>query len=83
MTYMWNLKYDKNELTNETEMDSQRIDFRWPSGERGRGGMDLKSEMSRCKLFYIEWMQSTGNCIQYFGINHSGKEYEKRMHLYV
>jgi len=40
-------------------------------------------EISRCKLLYIEWinskvlLHSTGNCGQYPAINHSGKEYEK------
>ena len=67
MTYMWNLKYDKNELTNETEMDSQRIDFRWPSGERGRGGMDLKSEMSRCKLFIQNGCRAQGTVFNILG----------------
>ena len=33
MTDMWSLKYDKNELTDETEMDSQRIDFVAKRGE--------------------------------------------------
>ena len=36
----------------------------------------------RCKLVYIEWINkvllySTGNYIQYPGINHHRKEYEK------
>ena len=37
ITYMWNLKYDTNELICETETDSQtqRIDLWLP---RGRGG---------------------------------------------
>ena len=45
--------------------------------------MDRDSEISRCKLLYIEWitgkvlLYSTGNYIQYPIINHDGKEYEK------
>ena len=43
----------------------------------------LESGGSRCKLVCIEWINnkvllySTGNYIQYPGINHNGKEYEK------
>ena len=46
------------------------------------GEMDQKSEISRCKLLYIEWINnkvllySTGNYIQYPVINNNGKEYE-------
>ena len=45
--------------------------------------MDWEIGVSRCKLFYIEWVNkkvllySTGNYIQYPVINHSGKEDEK------
>ena len=44
------------------------------------GGMDWEFGISRCKLLYIEWknnkvlLYSTGNYIQYPGINHNGKE---------
>ena len=59
------------------------------SWEPGRGGMDWEYGVSRCKLLYIEWINnkvlqySTGNYIQYPVINHTGKEYKKRMYLYV
>ena len=38
ITYMWNLKYDTNELIYETETDSQtkRTDS-WLSGVEGKG----------------------------------------------
>ena len=45
--------------------------------------MDWGFESSRCKLSYIEWINSNvllyspGNYIQYPVINHNGKEYEK------
>ena len=48
-----------------------------------RGGMDWEFGVSRCKLLHIEWMgnkvllDSTGNYIQYPGINCNGKEYIK------
>ena len=50
-----------------------------PRGTEGRGGMDLKFGVSRCKLLYIEWINNkvllynTGNYIQYLVINHNGK----------
>ena len=50
--------------------------------------MDKEFGVSRCKLLHIEWMgkkvllYSTGNYIQYPGINHSGKEYKKE-YIYV
>ena len=45
--------------------------------------MDWEFEISRCKLFYIEWINnkvllySTGNYSQYPVINYNGKEYQK------
>ena len=53
------------------------------------GGMEWETGVSRCKLLYIEWiknkilMYSTGNCIQYLVINHNGKEYIKKMNVYI
>ena len=46
--------------------------------------MDWKFGVSKCKLLHIEWINnnvllySTGKYIQYPGINHDGKEYEKK-----
>ena len=51
--------------------------------EWGKGGMDWKFGISRCKLLYRGWiynkilLYSTGNYIQYPVINHNRKEYEK------
>ena len=53
------------------------------SGGAGRGRMVWEFGISRCKLLYIEWINSkvllysTGNYIQYSVRNHNGKEYEK------
>ena len=56
ITYMWNLKYDTNELTYETEIDSDvenrlvakgKVGGRW--GEGG-GEMEWELGLSRCKL---------------------------------
>ena len=44
---------------------------------------------SRCKLLYIAWINSkvllysTENYIQYPVINHNGKEYIKKMCIYI
>ena len=52
-------------------------------GEENRGGMDWEFGVSRCKLLYIEWINSkvllcsTGSYIQHPVINHNGKEYKK------
>ena len=52
-------------------------------GEAGGGRTGWEFGVSRCKLLCIEWIDnkvllySTGNYIQYPGINHNGKEYEK------
>ena len=49
--------------------------------------MDWEFGVGRCKLLHLEWINkvllcSTGNYIQYPGINHNGKEYEK-VYIYV
>ena len=57
-------------------------------GEVGGGGRDWEFGVSRCKLLHIGWIKnkalhySTGNNIQYPGINHNGKEYKKEC-IYV
>ena len=66
---MWNLKYDTNEPIYETETESQTIEDRLlvAKGEGGGRGKDWEFGISRCKLFYIEWINnkfplySTGN----------------------
>ena len=62
---------------------TQRTGSRLPRGKGYRGGMDRDSGLSRCKLLYMEWINSkvlvysTGNYTQYPVISHNGKEYEK------
>ena len=70
----------------ETETDSQteRTDLWLPRGKGVGGGKDWEFGVSRFKLLHIGWINSkgllysTGNYIQYPGINHNGKE-----HIYV
>ena len=59
-------------------------------GLGGGRGMDWETEVSRCKLLHLEWINnkillySTGNYIQSPGINHNGKEYfKKRIYICV
>ena len=60
-----------------------------PRGKGVQGGIQEEVGVSRYKLLYIEWINnkillySTGNYIQYPMINHSGKEYEKIICIYV
>ena len=66
----------------ETDSQAQRTDLWLPRGRRGGGGKDWGFGVSRCKLFYMGWINNkvllynTGNYIQYPVINHNGKEYE-------
>ena len=52
-------------------------------------GLDWEFGVGRCKLLHLECINSrvlmyhTGNYIQYPVINHNGKEYLKRMSVYV
>ena len=59
------------------------------TGEGGGRGMNWEFEVGRCKLLHVEWinnkvlLNSTGNYIQSPGTNHNGKEYKKRMYMFV
>ena len=75
---MCNLKFGTNELIYRREADSykRRRDL-WLQG--GWSGIDGEFEVNRCKLLNLEWMgnefllYSTGNSIQYLGIDHDGR----------
>ena len=51
--------------------------------------MDWEFGISRCKLVYTEWINNKDllcnkqNYIHYLVIKHNGKEYEKRMCVYI
>ena len=67
-----------NLSTKQEQTQTQRTDLWLP-----RPGEAWEFRISRCKLFYREWIDNkalldrTGNYIQYPAINHDGKEYEK------
>ena len=81
ITYLWNLKYDTDELIYETDSDIENK-LMVTKGEGDGGGINWEFGISRCKLLYLEWMNNkdllynTGNYIQYPVINHNGKKYE-------
>ena len=85
ISHIWNVKYGTNEPIYKTETDSQtlRADLWLPRGRVERSGMEWKFGASRCKLLHLEWINnevllySTGNYIQFPGIDHDGKEYKK------
>ena len=91
ITYMWNLKYDTNELIYETKRDSHiENKVMVTKGERDQRDKVGVPGISRYKLLYIKQINnklllySTGNYIQCPLINHNGKEYEKEyVYIYI
>ena len=65
-------------LSTQQKTDSEIILM----GEGWEKRMDWESEVGRCKLLHLEWinnkvlMYSTESYIQYPVISHNGKEYE-------
>ena len=54
IAYIWNLKYDTNELFYETETDSDIENRLAVVKEEGKGGgMDWEFGTSSCKLLYV------------------------------
>ena len=60
IAYMWNIKYDTNELIYETKqthrISEQPCDCQ--GEEWGVGAMNLEFGISKCKLLYIEWINN-------------------------
>ena len=91
ITYMWDLKYEKMDLHTKDKQTHRhkRTDLWLPRGRGCQGGMDKKFGISRCKLLYTEWINnkvllySTGSYVQYPVINNNGKDFEKRISLYI
>ena len=70
----WNLKHNLNYLwSRNRHSQTQKTDLWFP--RRGGGGMDWEFGVSKCKLFYIEWINdkallySTGNYIHLLSCN--------------
>ena len=82
-TYMWNLKYDTNELIYKTEIDSQTQKTNLWS-PKGKGGEREIRSMGLTFILYIKQINnkdllcSTGNYIQYRIITYNGKESGKK-----
>ena len=59
ITYMLNLKYNRNEHIYETETHRPRKQTCSCQGERSTGwGMDLEIGTNRYKLFHTEWINN-------------------------
>ena len=58
ITYIWNLKYNANEHTYETETHRQEKTDLVAKGEEEWGGKDWNFGISRCKLSYVGWITS-------------------------
>ena len=59
-------------------------------GCSGRGsGRDGEFGVGRCKLLHLEWISnevqlfSTGDSVQSLGLEHDGKQYQKKKNIYV
>ena len=58
-------------------------------GEGGGRGMEWEFGISRCKLVYIEWINSkvrlysTENYIQYLVINHNEKDIKQNVYISI
>ena len=83
ITYMWNRKYDTNELIYKIQSD--RHGKQTHGYQRGKVVDErlISSGINIYTLLYIKQitnkdpLYSTENYIQYLIINHNGKEYEK------
>ena len=82
ITYMWNLKYGTSELIHKTEADSttQKTDRGcqggWGLEREGLGSGDQQMQTIEYRMDRQQVLPySTGNCIQYPGISHNGKEH--------
>ena len=67
--------------TEEKQTQRNREQTSGCQGGEGGCGMDLEFGVSRCELSQLEWiihevlLSSTGNSVQYPGIDHDGKSY--------
>ena len=69
IAYMWNLKYDTNQSIYETEPGTQCIENRFVVAKsvRGKSGLDWEFWINRCKLVYMEWINS--KVLQYSSVS--------------
>ena len=83
-------------LENKTQVDlsvkqtqTKRVDLWLPKerGESGREGLGVWDWQMQTMIQRMDKQQgpsvSTGNCIQYHVINHHGKEYQRRIYVYI
>ena len=81
---MWNIVYDANLSIKRKQTHRHREQMHGRPKERRWGEIDWEFGTSRCKLLYMEQINSevllysTENYIQYPVINHNGKEKNKK-----
>ena len=69
-----------------TDMESRLV---FAGRVEGGSGIDGEFGVSRCKLLHLEWISnevllySTGNYVQSLGLEHGGREYEKKECVYI
>ena len=72
----------------ETNSQTWTRDLWLPRGH-GESERDWEFGVRRCKLLLLEWIRnevllySTGNYIQSLGMEHNGRQYEKKECVYV
>ena len=88
ITYMWNLKYEKmNVSMKQKQTHRHREQTCSCQGGGGKGGMEWQFGISRCKLLHTGWINgkvllcSTGNYVQCPVINHNGKTMKKNIYI--
>ena len=84
---MWNLKCGTNEPVYETDSQTQRTDLWLPWGRLYVGdALGVWGWQIQITTYRMDKqgppLYSTGNYIQYSGINYNGKEYKKK-YIYV
>ena len=64
ITYMWNLKHDRNQHICETVTDSQiqRTELWLPRWKESRGRKEWEFGIRRGKLLYIRWINRVLLC---------------------
>ena len=69
IAYVWNLKYDTNQSICETEPGTQSIENRFVVAKsvRSKSGLDWEFWINRCKLVYMEWIDS--KVLQYSSVS--------------
>ena len=90
ITYMWSLNYDTNDPTYKTETDQGHGEQTCGCQGWGVGsGVDGMFGVRTWKLLHLEWISngvllySKGNYVQSLELEQDGRQYIKKMYMYV